>query len=80
MGYRLVDVKPLFEPMLDCLLFGPGPLGTNFNEILIDIHSFPFQEMHSKLSSEKMVVILCRPQCVWQYDAVSNVRLNGETI
>ena len=28
-----------------------GPLGTNFSEILIDIHTFPYKEMHLKMSS-----------------------------
>ena len=30
-----------------------GPLGTNFNEILIEIHAFSFKKMHLKMSSEK---------------------------
>ena len=30
-----------------------GPLGTNFNEILIEIHAFSFQIIHSKMSSGK---------------------------
>ena len=30
-----------------------GPLGTNFSEILIEIHTFPFKKMHLKLSSAK---------------------------
>ena len=29
------------------------PLGTNFNEILIEIHTFSFKKMHLKMSSEK---------------------------
>ena len=29
------------------------PLGTNFNEILIEIHTFSFKKMHSKMSSAK---------------------------
>ena len=29
-----------------------GPLGTNFNEILIKIHTFSFKKMHLKMSSE----------------------------
>ena len=36
-----------------------GPLGTNFSEILIGIHTFSFKEMHSKLSSAKW-----RPFCL----------------
>ena len=30
-----------------------GPLGTNFSEILIEIHIFPFRKMHLKMLSEK---------------------------
>ena len=36
-----------------------GPLGTNFSEILIDIHTFSFTKMHLKMSSAK-----CRPFCL----------------
>ena len=36
-----------------------GPLGTNFNEILIEIHTFSFKKMHSKMSSVKW-----RPFCL----------------
>ena len=36
-----------------------GPLGTNFSEILIEIHKFLFKEMHLKLSSGKW-----RPFCL----------------
>ena len=35
------------------------PLGTNFNEILIKIHTFSFKKMHLKLLSGK-----CRPSCL----------------
>ena len=37
-------------------------LGTNFSEILSEIHAFSFKKMHLKLSS-----ILSRPQCVNSY-------------
>ena len=30
-----------------------APLGTNFNEILVEIYTFLFREMHSKISSGK---------------------------
>ena len=30
-----------------------GPLGTNFSEILIEIHKFPFKKMHLKTASAK---------------------------
>ena len=35
-----------------------GPLGTNFSEILIKIHTVSFKKMHLKMSSGK-----CRPFC-----------------
>ena len=36
-----------------------GPLGTKFNEILIEIHTFSFKEMHLKIPSGKW-----RPFCL----------------
>ena len=36
-----------------------GPLGTNFSEILIEIHTFSFKKMHLKMSSGKW-----RPFCL----------------
>ena len=36
-----------------------GPLGRNFNEILIEIHTFSFKKMHLKMSSAKW-----RPFCL----------------
>ena len=36
-----------------------GPLGTNFNEIIVQIHAFSFKKMHLK-----MAAILSRPQYV----------------
>ena len=36
-----------------------GPLGTNFNEILIETHTFSFKKMHLKMSSVKW-----RPFCL----------------
>ena len=36
-----------------------GPSGTNFNEILIEIHTFSFKKMHLKISSGKW-----RPFCL----------------
>ena len=36
-----------------------GPLGTNFNEILIEIHTLSFKKMHFKISSAKW-----RPFCI----------------
>ena len=43
-----------------------GPLGTNFNEILIEILTFPFKKMRLKVSSAKRRPFLSRPQCVKQ--------------
>ena len=36
-----------------------GPLGTNFSEILIEIHTFSFKKMHLKMSYGKW-----RPSCL----------------
>ena len=36
-----------------------GPLGINFSEILIEIHTFSFKKLHFKISSGK-----CRPFCL----------------
>ena len=36
-----------------------GPLGTNFSEMLIEIHTFSFKKIHLKMSSGK-----CRPFCL----------------
>ena len=36
-----------------------GPLGTNFNEMLIEIHTFSFKKIHLKISSGKW-----RPFCL----------------
>ena len=42
-----------------------GPLGTNFSEMLIEIHTFSFKKIHLKMSSGKKAAILSRPQCVY---------------
>ena len=48
-----------------------GPLGTNLNEILIEIVTFPFMKMHLKMSSAKWrpfclgLNVLTRQQSVW---------------
>ena len=44
--------KPLSEPMMEYCHF-IWPLGTNFSEILIEIHSFSSKKMHLKMSSGK---------------------------
>ena len=46
-----------------------GPLGTNFNEISIDIHVFSFKKMHLKISSGKW-----RPFCPGLNVLTLNVR------
>ena len=43
------------------------PWGTYFNEILFQIHTFSFKNMHMKMLSAKKVAILSRPQCVKYY-------------
>ena len=40
-------------------IWSMGPLGTNFSEILIEIHTFSFRKMHLKMSSGKR-----RPFCL----------------
>ena len=40
------------------------PLGTNFNEMLIEILTFSFTKMRLKVSSAKWRPSLSRPQCV----------------
>ena len=40
------------------------PLGTNFSEILIEIHTFSFKKMHLKKVICEKAAILSRPQCV----------------
>ena len=39
-------------------------LGTNFSEILSEIHIFSFKKIYLKMPSAKMAAILSRPQCV----------------
>ena len=53
-----------------------GPLGTNFSEILIGIHTVSFKKIHLKMSSAKW-----RPFC-FGLNVLSNVtsRLTGESV
>ena len=54
------------------------PIGTNFNEILIDIRTFSFKKLHFKMSSGKWGSILSRPQCIksmW-YEILRRVRVD----
>ena len=60
MACRLVSVKSLSEPNTGILLF--GSLGTNFNEILIEIQIITFKEIHLKMSGKWPP--FSRPQCV----------------
>ena len=46
------------------IMFFIGPLGTNFSEILFEIHTFSFKKMHLKFVFGKMAAILFRPQCI----------------
>ena len=46
-----------------------GPLGTKFNEISIEIHTFSFKKMHLKMSSAKW-----RPFCVTSGNTPSALR------
>ena len=46
-----------------------GPLGTNFSEILIEIHTFSFKKMHLKMSSWKW-----RPFCLGLNVLISDQR------
>ena len=50
-----------------------GPLGTNFIEIFIEIHTFSFKKTHVVW---KMAAILPRPQCVnpWCAELLNNHR------
>ena len=41
-----------------------GPLGTNFSEMLIEIHTFSFKKNPFENVFWKMAAILSRPQCV----------------
>ena len=49
-----------------------GPLGTNFSEILIEIHTFSFKKMHWKMSSGKW-----RPFCLGLNVLIREVRINS---
>ena len=50
-------------------IFLIGCLGTNLNEILIEIHIFSFKKMHFNTSECKMQTVLSQPQCVNQYSS-----------
>ena len=56
MACRLVGAKPVWTNAGILLI---EPLGTNFNEISIETHTFSFKKMHLKMLSGK-----CRPFCL----------------
>ena len=58
MACRPLGAKPLSEQMLVGLL-STETLGTNFDEIVIDIQTFSFKKMRLKMSSGKW-----RPFCL----------------
>ena len=55
-----------------------GPLGTNFSEILIEIHTFSFKKMHFKMSSGKWrpfclgLNVLMEPYGLWTLNTCIN--------
>ena len=61
MACRIFGVKSLATNVRTILI---GPLGTNFSEILIEIHTFSFEKTDFKNVIYKMAKILSRPQCV----------------
>ena len=40
-----------------------GPLGTNFSEIVIEIHTFPFKKMHLKMLSTNGIYFVLALMC-----------------
>ena len=65
MGWRYRDAemgaKPLSEPILEYLL--TGPLATNLNEILIEIHTFSFRKCIWKCRLENGGHIVLASMC-----------------
>ena len=41
-----------------------APSGTHLNEILLEIHTISYEEMHLKMLSGKKGAIFSRPRCV----------------
>ena len=62
MACCLVGAKPLTEPML-----WYWTIGTNFSQILSEIHTFSFEKMHLKISSAKW----------WQFCLSLNVMMHS---
>ena len=48
-----------------------GPLGTKFNEILIEIHTFSFTKMHLKMSSAKWRLFCLGPNVLTLWGLVT---------
>ena len=59
MACRLFGAKPSSKPMLRLLSI--GPLGTNFNEILVEIQNLSFPKLHLTTPFVKW-----RPFCPWR--------------
>ena len=71
-----------------------GPLGTEFNEILIEIHTFSFKDMHLKMSSGKwrpfclglnvlsgiLVIHRCQSRYFFTTEQVSSYRITADVI
>ena len=49
-----------------------GPLGTNFNDIFYEIHTFSFKKIHLKMSSGKW-----RPFCLGLNVLMTHVQISG---
>ena len=49
--------------LINAVILLTGPLGTNFREILIKIHTFSFKKMHLKMSSVKRGQFALAPMC-----------------
>ena len=61
MACRRTRLSPVWRQAINRTnagLLSIGPWGTNFNEILIEIHTFSFKKMRLKMSSAKLVAIL----------------------
>ena len=56
MACRLIGAKPLSEPIAGILLI--GPLGTNFNELLIETQTFSFTGLPTSAELPYFVRIL----------------------
>ena len=57
-----------------------GPLGTNFNEILIEIYTFSFRKMHLKMSSGKWRPFCLGLNVLMFWYALGSARLDTRTV